>query len=202
MLLAVLLAVAQPGMTSSAEFNVAHALTTVCFPYVLEGAPAERVLAKRPGVMDDHFRSPALERLGNRPVRVGFAGFPHVSVGVANGNRTCSLTAQNADPQKLRSAALGVLRARPEKFAPTASRYLPGGFATEDRMCTAASSPKPNAVFLLSSAHEGDRARPALILTLWEGSKREAVCDRDDVHADYRTLIPPGQPDPSAPAPR
>ena len=116
-----------PSLTS-AEANIAYAVGGICAPYVLEGATAESVLAPRRLISDDGLKTPTFERLGSRPVRVGFAGFVHVGVGVRPG-RVCEVTASGGDPQKLRGAVLRVMEARPEGFSPSQSRYLPGRFA-------------------------------------------------------------------------
>lgn len=176
-----------PSLTS-AESNVAYAVAAVCAPYVLEGADPAGLPPRQPLVQDDGWRSRVFEGLG-APKRVGYAGFVHVAVGAPRGGRDCELTAGEGDPQKLRQAILAVLQARPEGFAPSRSRYLPGShFATEDNLCTRGDSRAPTAFVLLSAAPE--HAHPAVLLTVAASPSRMESCDRPGVRMNYRALAP------------
>jgi hypothetical protein len=181
---------AQPSLTS-AESNVAFAVKSICAPYVLDGVEEAKLPLRRPLVAEDGYSSPSIQQLGAKAVRVGFAGYVHVGVGGPNGARRCELSAARADPQSLRKVVLETLAERPEHFAPTRSRYLPGArWDSEDTLCAAADSAHPGAFALLSVAPAAERDRIAILLTLAEAPARGAQCDHEGVRMNYRTLAP------------
>ncbi len=181
----------EPSLTS-AEGNVAYAVSAICAPFVLDGVDEARLPTHQQLVHGDGWNEQVFQRLGTQPVRVGFAGFVHVGVSASGGNRECDITAARADPQALRQAALTALAVRPEHFAPTKSRYLPGRFATEDMLCASADSAHPTALVLLSSPRPEESSKVALIFTLSDAGPRMQSCDQAGVPMNYRTLAAGG----------
>lgn len=184
-------ALPRPSLTSAPD-NAAYAVAAICAPFVLDGVEAERLPLEGSLVHGDGYKAPIFQGQGLTPVRVGFAGFVHVGVGVVRGRRDCEITTGEGDPQALRRVMLDALASRPEGFVPAKSRYLPGrSFATEDWVCASPESRNPTALVLLSATPtEGRR----VLFTLSAGGERDASCDRDDVRLNYRTLIPPAPP--------
>lgn len=182
-------AAADPSLTS-AEDNVAYALGAICIPFVLDGTSRESLPLNQRLVHPDGFD--ALARPNPEAVRVGLAGFVHVTfTGGPGGLRGCDIGAKDADPQSLRKALLAVLAMRPEGFSPTRSKYLPGRFATEDMLCAAADSPHSGAFVLLSATHPEERGRISVLFTLANVSARMESCDHEGVKLNYRTLVGP-----------
>ena len=178
----------RPSWTS-AEDNIAFAVSAICAPYVLDSADEASLPTHKSLVHDDGWNEGAFQRLGARPVRVGFAGFIHVAVGVIGGHRQCEITSRQADAQALRTSALAALKTRSEAFAPTASRYLPGRFATEDMLCASAQSAHPGGFVLLSAAKPEGRQSTSVLLTMSDEGARMPACDRNNVPMNYRTLM-------------
>lgn len=178
----------QPSLTS-AEANVAFAVPAICVPYVLDAKTEAELPLKRPLVASDGWVEPTFQRMGVSAtnLRVGFAGRVHVAIAAPGNARACELSASADDAQALRKVVLQALEARPERFAPTRSRYLPGSrFESEDMLCTAADSARPNTFVLLSTAHT-----PGMILlTLRDSPPRGEACDHEGVKMNFRTLAP------------
>jgi hypothetical protein len=149
------------------------------------------------------------------PVRVGYAGSVHVVMSETGGGRQCEITAHplfapasmtladaqaakmttiNAeaartaavDAQALRTAALKALARRPEGFTPTKSHYLPGGFASEDMLCSSPGSAHPGGFVVLSAA--GPDGEGAVLLTIADAPSRMPSCDQEGVPMNFRTL--------------
>lgn len=201
---------------SSGQDNIAYAVSAICAPYLFDGAEAAKLPTHQPLVHDDGWHESAFERIGARPVRVGYAGFVHVAVTEADGGRRCEISARplaapasmtledaqagktpavNAetrgtaavDAQALRAAALKALAQRREAFAPAKSHYLPGPFASEDMLCASARGAHPDGFALLSAARpEGEGT---VFLTISNGPDRPASCDQKGVRMNYRTLV-------------
>jgi len=173
---------------ASVEDNVSYAAAAICAPYALDNVDRAALPIGHGLVQAD-----GLDGLGNpnpTGVRVGMAGFVHVTfTRKPDGSRSCDIEARAADPQSLRKAALSALASRPERFAPTKSKYLPGRFATEDLLCAAPDSPHAAAFVMLSSPHPEVSARIAILLTLIGGGTRDLACDHDGVEKNYRTLV-------------
>jgi len=70
-----------PSMTS-AESNIAYAVSAICAPFVLDNKDEASLPTHQPLVRNDGWSEGVFERLGAKPVRVGFAGFVHVAVAV------------------------------------------------------------------------------------------------------------------------
>ena len=197
--LALMLAACGPGQVAgqggpswtSAEDNIAYAVSAICAPYVLDQADVAALPSNQHLVRDDGWKEITFEHLNARPVRVGFAGFVHAAVGTIDGHRQCEITSRNADPRALRNAALAALAKRPEGFAPEKSRYYPGRFASEDNLCASGRSRHPGGFVLISAAHPEEQARTAVLLTMDDTSTRMAECDQPGVPRNYRTLIEP-----------
>jgi hypothetical protein len=174
----------------SAEDNVVYAISTICAPYALDlverdGLPIGKGLVQPDG-------HDGLARTNPTGVRVGMAGFVHVTfVQSQDGSRSCDVQAKGADAQAVRRAALKALEGRPEQFAPMKSIYLPGRFASEDRLCASPTGPNPSAFIILSSTSPEQQGRIALLFTLHNGGARLAACDREGVPMNFRTLAPP-----------
>jgi hypothetical protein len=179
----------QPSF-GSAENNIAFAVSAICAPYVLDQVSEASLPIHRHLVRADGWSAPIFASRGVQPVRVGFSGFVHVGVSTQGGVRTCDITSKNSDPQMLRKAALAALATRPEHFAPTQSRYLPGRFASEDMLCAGADSSHPEGFVLLSASHPEDAAAESVIMTMEDGGQRLASCDQAGVQMNYRTLAP------------
>jgi hypothetical protein len=181
-------AMAGPSLTS-VEDNVAYAASAICAPYALDqtdrpGLPIGRGLVQPDG-------HDGLARPNPSGVRVGVAGFVHVTFAQRpDGSRMCDIQARGADPQTLRKVALDALAARPERFAPTKSKYLPGQFASEDMLCAAADGAHPTAFALLSATAPAQRDKVAILLTLSTAQNRMPACDQAGVPMNFRTLAP------------
>lgn len=174
--------------------------------------PLHRGLVQDDGWRGEVFPSQAVEA---GPVRVGYAGFIHVRVSTSGVERRCeisalpmaapvsmttsdaqarkqpdvnaqSLAAAADEAQMLRTAALDALSKRPEGFSPTRSHYLPGRFATEDRLCAAAQGVHPGGFVLLSAG--GSQDGGLLLLTIVDGAERSPSCDQAGVPMNFRTL--------------
>jgi hypothetical protein len=178
-------AAAGPSITS-AEDNVAYAVAAICAPYALDGLERAKLPIGVGFVQPDGHDG--LARPNPTGVRVGMAGFVHVTFSQKDGVRSCDVQAKGADPQALRKAALEAVAKRPEAFAPTKSRYLPGAFATEDMLCAAPGSAHPTAFVMLSSPRATERDRIAILFTLNKDPSRNAACDHESVRWNYRTL--------------
>lgn len=179
----------KPSLTS-AEPNVAYAVSAICAPFVLDDIAESALPTSQPLVRSDGWSEPIFQQLGAKPIRVGFAGFVHVGVGVKGTQRQCEMTAKHADPQALRHAVLDALALRPEHFAPTKSRYLPGHFASEDMLCAAADSPHPSAFVMLSSPAPEEKDRIAILFTHMDARSRMPSCDQAGVKMNFRALAP------------
>ena len=182
---------AGPSLTS-VEDNVSYAVASICAPYALDDLDRTSLPIGRGLVQPDGHDG--LARPNPTGVRVGMAGFVHVTFSQKSGSRSCDVQAKGADPQALRKAALDVLATRPERFAPTKSRYLPGSFATEDGLCSSPDSTHPGAFVMLSSPTAAERDRIAILFTLTNQEPRGAQCDHDGVRLNYRTLVSPPWP--------
>lgn len=179
---------ASPGPSfTSVDDNLTYAIVAICAPFALDGVDPKDLPIRKGLVQPDGHDG--LARPNPTGVRVGVAGFVHVTFSSASpGSRSCDIQARAADPQALRRTALSALAQRPEQFAPTKSRYLPGSFATEDMLCAAADSRHPTGSVLLSSPRPGERV--AILFTLTAHETRMASCDHEGVRMNYRTLAP------------
>lgn len=177
-----------PSFTS-VDDNLTYAIVAICAPFALDGVDRKDLPINKGLVQPDGHDG--LAQSNPTGVRVGVAGFVHVTFSHAStGSRSCDIQAKAADPQALRRTALSALAQRPEQFAPTKSRYLPGSFATEDNLCAAADSRHPTGSVLLSSPQPGERGGIAIFFTLTAHENRMASCDHEGVQANYRTLAP------------
>lgn len=179
---------ASPSFTS-VDDNLAYAIGSICAPFALDGV-SRKDLPINQGLVhpDGH---DGLARANPTGVRVGIAGFVHVTFSERpDGSRSCDIQAKAADPQALRRAALTELAQRPEQFAPTKSKYLPGSFVTEDMLCAAADSSHPTGSILLSSPRPGEPGGIGIFFTLTAGGTRMESCDHEGVRMNYRTLAP------------
>jgi hypothetical protein len=174
----------------SVEDNVAYAVGAICAPYALDNMEIKDLPIGKGLVQPDHHDG--LGRPSPTGVRVGMAGFVHVTFsGGSDGSRSCDVQARDADPQRLRKAALDALAQRPEQFAPTKSKYLPGrSFETEDLLCARADGSHPAGLVMLSSPGAVDQRKIALMFTLTNGSSRAASCDHEGVRLNFRALAP------------
>ena len=179
-----------PSLTS-ADANIAYAISAICAPFVLDKVAETSLPTHQALVHGDDWNELAFQRLGVRPVRVGFAGFVHVAVAEKDGARRCEITARRALPASLRGAALNALAVRPEGFGPTRSRYLPGRFATEDMLCTARASEHPGTFILMSATYPEEQDSLAIEFTMVDSPERMTSCDHDGVEMNYRTLVKP-----------
>jgi len=189
-------AAAGPSITS-VEDNVAYAVAAICAPYALDNRDRANLPIGVGFVQPD--RRDGLLQPNPTGVRVGVAGFVHVTFSQKPGERSCDVQARGADPQVLRRVALTALAARPEGFVPTRSKYLPGSFATEDTLCAAPDSAHPTAFVMLSSPRAAERDTIAIMFTLNNFERRGASCDREGVQLNYRMLA--AGPDAASPPP-
>jgi hypothetical protein len=172
---------------SDAEQNVLFAVTQLCAPFVLDRVDMAALPLKAPLVVTEGARDAG----GGSTLRVGGAGFVRVSLKQNGAGRACDVTASRAPPAEMRKAFLAAVALRPERFAPTKSKYYPGRFAAEDSLCADSASPRPNAMVLLSTTSGADPNSVAAIFTLADGTTRGLQCDQDGVELNYRTLIKP-----------
>ena len=180
---------APPGPSwTSAERNIAYAVSAICAPYVLDGVEESALPMHQRLVHEDGWRESTFQKMAATPVRVGLACFVHVAVAESGGGRRCEITSRQADAQALRRAALQVLAARSEGFTPTKSNYLPGRFATEDWLCANVNSGHPGSFVLMSAASPQDQQRASVYLTMVDGPERPQSCDHAGVQLNFRTL--------------
>ena len=177
-----------PSWTSP-ESNIAYAVSAICAPYVLDNEEAAGLPMSQPLVRDDGWRASG-DKLEGGHVHVGVAGAVHVAIGDVNGGRACEIVSAGADPQAMRHAVLAALAKRPEAFAPTRSRYLPGRFATQDYLCASAQSRNPSAIALIS-AGDPRQSGVSFIVTIGYGGSRPLECDQPGVQLNYLTLADP-----------
>ncbi len=87
----------------------------------------------------------------------------------------CVVTVTGGDPAEVRRAVMGVISARPERFAPAKSAWTPGTWAAREALCNAPGRRVLNVV--VETARPG--ASPVLNATVVEGRTRDQRCDQD-----------------------
>lgn len=185
----------KPGLLSSSQTNLRHAVASVCLPWVERGDEAG--LHSAWGVASVGWGPQALyKRLAIPAHLIGTAGRVNVGVGAfPSGDRQCIVEVNEGRPSGHRADVLKILSDAPENFAPARTPYPPKAFAARDMLCAA--TPSPVAV-LMSTEADGDNRMPKLLITVLQGKARSWRCDHD---APPPSPEPPPSPLPEAAKP-
>ena len=89
---------------------------------------------------------------------------------------SCTVTVSDGEPVVVRDAVMTAITRRPELFRPTRARWDPQGFATREAFCNL--SLRRNLNVMVSTAKPG--LQPVLVATVFEATKRDGRCDRDE----------------------
>ncbi len=89
---------------------------------------------------------------------------------------SCTVSVTDGEPVVVRDAVMTAITRRAELFRPTRTRWDPQGFASREAFCNL--SLRRNLNVAVSTAKPG--LQPVLVATVFEASKRDARCDRDE----------------------
>jgi hypothetical protein len=89
---------------------------------------------------------------------------------------SCTVNVRAGDPSAVRAAVLAAVAERHERFAPAATRWDAGEFATREALCDLPSR-RPYSVLVSTGRKDGPGL--ALSATVMDTKKRDDRCDKD-----------------------